>query len=658
MNPANRHEPSSSFDSADPGSPDTKLTALSPEDFRVNHPPTFSLGAVPRKENRGNTPKAAANAYHDPFVSSEPTTTAVPKNKLSPIAPDFTPLALAGNTGDSIVSSTLTIPLASSRRGLVCSPSSLQSSPLIPVTPFDQTSCEMHSLSMPSRRQYSYSSQASSPSVQSSAAQRHPPKSGQFSSDGFVSRSVVISHVDRLIPAADIESLLSPTKYLSRKQLVLDNLRLTGTVYANFTDIRDAIEAVDALRALNGGWLVQHLSVPNFATGMQQENWKDLLAPRYEGQLLVKAEFSGPPAYFNKDTVGRLILDLLNNYGSIMAYIAVNAVHPVVAYRAEFFDVKDANHAVAHLNGFRIAGCTMSVQPYREDGSLIVGREDTFLDDRFSQMVLESVPTASMLPMRSSPLLSPYSMPSPSHTGTFTPGYFNAPNSPLLFGGLSPGYLVQHSGDGSPVSRFMPPYLGSGVQTPNWGSFDGAASGPGAVGQERHTPITPFSGFHQYPRNFIRHGGRQVPDHSGGHHNVVDVDRIRKGADVRTTIMLRNIPNKIDQAMLKDIVDETSWGRNRFNSDKVAKIFRTGDDSLTGTEEQFPAPDNPSKMRRSVENAEHVGLFAPRAGQNFRDEQRRRRSQYDRGTRLAEIEDSYRFNNRVSRFRHAVQNVY
>lgn len=39
-----------------------------------------------------------------------------------------------------------------------------------------------------------------------------------------------------------------------------------------------------------------------------------------------------------------------------------------------------------------------------------------------------------------------------------------------------------------------------------------------------------------------------------------------------------------------------------------------------------------------------VGLFAPRAGQNFRDEQRRRRSQYDRGTRLAEIEDSYETN--------------
>jgi hypothetical protein len=33
------------------------------------------------------------------------------------------------------------------------------------------------------------------------------------------------------------------------------------------------------------------------------------------------------------------------------------------------------------------------------------------------------------------------------------------------------------------------------------------------------------------------------------------------------------------------------------------------------------------------------GLFAPSAGQHLRDEQRRRRSQYDRGTSLAEREE-------------------
>lgn len=65
-------------------------------------------------------------------------------------------------------------------------------------------------------------------------------------------------------------------------------------------------------------------------------------------------------------------------------------------------------------------------------------------------------------------------------------------------------------------------------------------------------------------------------------------------------------------------------------------------------------------MKRSCENAEHVGknnrhnspfrrglansegllgLFTPNAGQHYRDEQRRRRSQFDRGTRLAALEE-------------------
>lgn len=224
----------------------------------------------------------------------------------------------------------------------------------------------------------------------------------------------------------------------------------------------------------------------------------------------------------------------------------------------------------------------------------------------------------------------------------------------------------------------------------------------------------------------------------GPHHNHVDINKIREGTDVRTTIMLRNIPNKVDQAMLKNIIDESSWGKydfmylridfandcnvgyafinfvdpldiidfvnargnqrwNCFKSDKVAEIsyatiqgkdclvqkFRNSSvmlehahyrpklyytsngpiPEMAGQEELFPEPDNQSKMKRSCENAEHVGklrsilgynvplgqsadlwyrhpgLFTPNAGQHFRDEQRRRRSQYDRGTRLAALEE-------------------
>ena len=128
-----------------------------------------------------------------------------------------------------------------------------------------------------------------------------------------------------------------------------------------------------------------------------------------------------------------------------------------------------------------------------------------------------------------------------------------------------------------------------------------------------------------------------------------------------------------DPWQIIDFVNARAGHRwNRFNSDKVAevsyatiqgkdclvqkfrnssvmlehpsfrpKIFHTNGSLSAGQEDSFPSPDNPSKMRRSVENAEHVGLFAPRAGQHFRNQQRRRKSQYDRGTRLAEFEDAY-----------------
>ena len=91
--------------------------------------------------------------------------------------------------------------------------------------------------------------------------------------------------------------------------------------------------------------------------------------------------------------------------------------------------------------------------------------------------------------------------------------------------------------------------------------------GPGFVGQERSTrypqrqtwPPTGHSPFFQG-----RLGHHRENENGSSHHNVVDVERIRNGLDVRTTvhlseremkvgdthqlqIMLRNIPNKIDQ---------------------------------------------------------------------------------------------------------------
>ena len=55
-------------------------------------------------------------------------------------------------------------------------------------------------------------------------------------------------------------------------------------------------------------------------------------------------------------------------------------------------------------------------------------------------------------------------------------------------------------------------------------------------------------------------------------------------------------------------VSSTHWSSTMSNIN-VIQIFRTGTCALAGEEDAFPGPDNPSKMRRSVENAEHVGQW-------------------------------------------------
>ncbi|KAL8928030.1 MAG: hypothetical protein Q9208_002105 [Pyrenodesmia sp. 3 TL-2023] len=704
MGSSHRHDLSSSVNSADAeshhGTPDTKSTALSPEDLQLKHftatrvtpssnqPPTFSLSTV--STLRGNDTDSTVAGYHDPFVTTDSGpvgTRSTEPLKLSPIAPTFTPLGFIGNNGRSVISQEGAQPINSDRSTYLYTPGSLPSASMVPGFVYDHALREAY-LTSPTTSVNAFHSNPTSPgSLASPGTERQLPKSGHFTSDGSISRCVMITQIDRATPTAEIETLISPTKFQSRKDLVFEHLSLSGTVYASFTDIRDALNAVASLKRLRGDWLVQYLPLPSRGLHSREAYGMNSIASKYEGQLLVKAYFSGPSTFFDLDTVSRLILDLLNNYGGLKAYYAIITVYPVVAYRAEFSDTKDAEHAIAHLNGFRIAGCTMSVHRYHEEGPLIVSDEDCNLDSHPTHMSLEGNTTAWLTPEQRSPVPLRYSIPSPYFNGSLAPGFYNTERP-----GRVPHFMMQGARNGSLLSPHSRQYPAFNLQTPPWGAFHSIHYGPGAIGQERHSPFTSSNSVHHVSRNFMMPRGRHVREQSGGYHNVVDVNRIRQGADVRTTnaayagldddqIMLRNIPNKINQilritatlAMLSSIsriqfrlltlsllglVVAAIQGKDclvqKFRNSSVMlehhsfrpKIFRIGNDALGGTEEPFPGPDNESKMRRSVENAEHVGLFAPRAGQNFRDEQRRRRSQYDRGTRLAEIEDSYRFNHR------------
>lgn len=209
---------------------------------------------------------------------------------------------------------------------------------------------------------------------------------------------------------------------------------------------------------------------------------------------------------------------------------------------------------------------------------------------------------------------------------------------------------------------------------------------------------------------------RRAGNLGGTQSQAVDMFRIEDGQDVRTTLMIRNIPNRFTWIELKDIINRTSFGHYDFlylrtdfqnacnvgyafinfispehivafikgqvgqpwpgvNSDKLCEIsyatiqgqdclinkFRNSSvmrefhgyrpklfytfDSLTlpegksvGDECEFPLPDNLSKLARSLDNAAVIGLYPPRGSQTDRED-RRRRSQFDRGTPRAELEE-------------------
>ena len=79
----------------------------------------------------------------------------------------------------------------------------------------------------------------------------------------------------------------------------------------------------------------------------------------YEGQVIVKAEYTGKQERFDLLSISCLMKEILENYGEVMAFELSLVERPVVAVRAEFFDTSSADNALVHLNGFKIAVCTI-----------------------------------------------------------------------------------------------------------------------------------------------------------------------------------------------------------------------------------------------------------------------------------------------------------
>ena len=187
--------------------------------------------------------------------------------------------------------------------------------------------------------------------------------------------------------------------------------------------------------------------------------------------------------------------------------------------------------------------CTLSIAPFQPDlggptqrlskspGPLIIGQETSLESDLASMSPFDSHDSYR-------PELSSSSSQHPHSAFASRPLFyckdFSEQHTPSSQHSYNQGYM-----DGSfNQSPFCSPNYStisnSGLQSPIWAAFN-----PGAIGQERATPtlLHQRQGYCSQPnRAQSKVGGRQSHDYASGHHNIVDIDRIRQGIDVRTTV--------------------------------------------------------------------------------------------------------------------------
>lgn len=132
-----------------------------------------------------------------------------------------------------------------------------------------------------------------------------------------------------------------------------------GSIFVNFTDIRDAQKAYAKVQSVHGDWSVEYIAGTKPGIRNPTESLKYAPLSMYAGQVIIKADFTGPSQRFDPGTIGHLIKELLENYGEIMGFETSMKNLPIAAYRAEFYDTAAADSALAYLNGFRIGVCVL-----------------------------------------------------------------------------------------------------------------------------------------------------------------------------------------------------------------------------------------------------------------------------------------------------------
>ena len=132
---------------------------------------------------------------------------------------------------------------------------------------------------------------------------------------------------------------------------MFSELAVTGLFYVRFGDIGDTDKAYSTIKAYRREWDVRYILPEQFALKSRPEKFRSSPVSNYEGQVLVKAEYTGPPQHFDAVAIGHRVKEAIENFGCIVAFESFRVKAMVATYRAEYSSVNTTENAFSRLSG-------------------------------------------------------------------------------------------------------------------------------------------------------------------------------------------------------------------------------------------------------------------------------------------------------------------
>ncbi|KAK4501655.1 hypothetical protein PRZ48_007464 [Zasmidium cellare] len=319
---------------------------------------------------------------------------------------------------------------------------------------------------------------------------------------------------------------------------VLHSIRASSEAYSGkecllicFNDLRDACKTAEIASSSGFDWDVQYIPDSLFKdrTGIRTTAPNDGTS-KYDGQLIFVAKMYNHKQTgeerLRADEVPDLVHKLASSFGDVMA-VQPFKYKAGQCFRVEYFSITLAKEVAGTLNGYTMAphhhkGWDVTAEPFANVLAANARHADVIMSPtgrtawRFDQMGNMIVEKPAVTVPKAAPTAT-------ATSNEVTPWVPAGPSRPR--GGWSslPMPQTQEAFDQTAMAR--------------------SASYP--VGEHAVARISHFT----------------VDDRDAQN---VNIDRINNGQDVRTTVMVRNLPNNWTCDDMKEVLDKTSFGEYDF----------------------------------------------------------------------------------------------